>query len=117
MSRHSAAEKGAPHDCATCPTCIHDGNECCGCYDGSCCLNRTWRYGTWSGGKATVVAHGVEFTPTHVVWRDREGAVVLAERPEQVNELAQVGTLGSATRGVRPATRPISPGQPEQVTE
>lgn len=25
------------HDCATCPGCIHDGNKCCGCYDGACC--------------------------------------------------------------------------------
>lgn len=63
---------------------------------------RTWRYSRWSGAKATVVAHGIEFCPTHIVWLDRDGRVVLAERPEQVNELAEVGTLGSATRGVRP---------------
>ena len=63
----------------------------------------TWRYRTWGGKAATVVAHHVEFTGTHVVWRDSEGSVVLAERPENVNELAQVGTLGSSTRGVRPA--------------
>jgi len=62
-----------------------------------------WRYSAWSGSKATVVAATVEFTPTHVVWRDSEGSVVLAERPEQVNELAQVGTLGSSTRGTRPS--------------
>lgn len=64
--------------------------------------DRTWRYSTWGGGKATVVAATVEFTPTHVVWRDSEGSVVLAERPENVNELSQVGMLGSSTRGVRP---------------
>lgn len=63
---------------------------------------RTWRYSTWGGAKVSVVAYSVEFTPTHVVWRDPDGAVVLAERPEHVNELAQVGALGSATRGVRP---------------
>lgn len=63
----------------------------------------TWRYSTWSGSKATVVAETVEFAPHHVVWRDREGSIVLAEKVENVNELAQVGTLGSATRGVRPA--------------
>jgi hypothetical protein len=62
----------------------------------------TWRYSTWGGTKATVVASTVEFTPTHVVFRDSEGAIVLAERAENVGELAQVGTLGSATRGVRP---------------
>lgn len=49
---------------------------------------RTWRYSTWGGSKATVVAATVEFTPTHVVWRDSEGSVVLAERPENVNELS-----------------------------
>ena len=65
--------------------------------------DRTWRYSTWGGSKATVVAATVEFTPTHVVWRDSEGSVVLAERPENVSELSQVGTLGSSTRGVRPA--------------
>ena len=65
--------------------------------------DRTWRYRTWGGANATVVAYSVEFAPTHVVWRDAEGSVVLAERPENVNELAQVGTLGSATRGIRPA--------------
>lgn len=27
----------AEHDCAACPDCIHDGNKCCGCYDGACC--------------------------------------------------------------------------------
>lgn len=64
---------------------------------------RTWRYRTWSGSKCTVVARTVEFTASHVVWRDGIGGVVLAERAEQVNELAEVGTLGSATRGVRPA--------------
>lgn len=63
---------------------------------------RVWRYRSWSGANCTVVASTVEFTPTHVVFRDSEGSVVLAERPEQMNELAQVGTLGSATRGVRP---------------
>jgi hypothetical protein len=26
-----------PHTCASCPDCIHDGNRCCGCYDGACC--------------------------------------------------------------------------------
>jgi hypothetical protein len=62
----------------------------------------TWRYRTWSGSNATVVASTVEFAPEHVVWRDSEGAVVLAESNRNVNELAQVGTLGSATRGVRP---------------
>ena len=64
--------------------------------------DRTWRYATWSGAKATVIADSVEFTPAHVIWRDEEGAVVLAERVEHVNQLSQVGTLGSATRGVRP---------------
>lgn len=70
---------------------------------------RTWRYSSWGGRTATVVASTVEFTPTHVVWRDAKGSVVLAERPEQVNELAQVGTLGSSTRGTRPATAPSAP--------
>lgn len=65
-------------------------------------MSRTWRYRTWGGREATVVADSVEFAPAHVVWRDAEGAVVLAEKVENVNELAQVGTLGSATRGVRP---------------
>lgn len=64
--------------------------------------DRTWRYRTWSSKEQTVVAHSVEFAPGHVVWRDSEGAVVLAEANQNVNELAQVGTLGSATRGVRP---------------
>ena len=25
------------HDCEVCPDCLHDGNKCCGCYDGVCC--------------------------------------------------------------------------------
>ena len=25
------------HDCTTCVDCIHNGNKCCGCYDGVCC--------------------------------------------------------------------------------
>lgn len=62
-----------------------------------------WRYRTWAGREATVVAATVEFGPAHVVWRDTEGAIVLAEANQDVNELAQVGTLGSATRGVRPS--------------
>lgn len=35
-----------PHDCETCQECIHDGNKCCGCYDGACCQRSplpTWR--------------------------------------------------------------------------
>lgn len=67
--------------------------------------DQTWRYRTWGGTTATVVAATVDFAPHHVVWRDAEGAVVLAEKAEDVNELAQVGTLGSATRGVRPSER------------
>ena len=62
----------------------------------------TWRYSTWSGARATVVADRVEFHPAHVVFLDSEGSIVLAESNANVNELAQVGTLGSATRGVRP---------------
>lgn len=31
----------APHDCETCTDCLHDGHECCGCYDGSCCHKKT----------------------------------------------------------------------------
>jgi hypothetical protein len=27
-----------PHNCAECSDCIHDGNKCCGCYDGACCV-------------------------------------------------------------------------------
>ena len=65
--------------------------------------SRTWRYRTWGGSNATVVADRVEFRPGHVVFLDSEGSVVLAESNANVNELAQVGTLGSATRGVRPS--------------
>ena len=25
------------HDCESCKACLHDGNKCCGCYDGACC--------------------------------------------------------------------------------
>jgi len=28
------------HDCDTCTDCIHNGNRCCGCYDGDCCRVR-----------------------------------------------------------------------------
>lgn len=62
-----------------------------------------WRYTTRGGLAATVIASSVTFEVTHVVWRDQEGSVVLAERPENVNELVQVGTLGSSARGTRPA--------------
>ncbi len=66
---------------------------------------RTWRYRTWGGSPATVVADRVEFHPGHVAFFDSEGSIVLAESNASVNELSQVGTLGSATRGVRPAER------------
>ena len=65
--------------------------------------DRTWRYSTWSGSKATVVADRVEFHAAHVAFLDSEGSIVLAESNANVNELAQVGTLGSATRGTRPS--------------
>lgn len=25
------------HDCGSCRDCLHNGNRCCGCYDGACC--------------------------------------------------------------------------------
>lgn len=31
------AEIDRHHECATCAACLHDGHECCGCYDGACC--------------------------------------------------------------------------------
>lgn len=27
----------ASHDCESCTDCLHEGNECCGCYDRACC--------------------------------------------------------------------------------
>lgn len=63
---------------------------------------RTWRYQTWGGSVSTVVGYGIAFEATHVVWRDAAGRVILAERPENVNQLAEVGNAGSSTRGVRP---------------
>jgi hypothetical protein len=58
----------------------------------------TWRYKTWGGSICSVVGSTVEFTPAHVVWRDQEGAVVLAETVANVHQLTEVGHLGSATR-------------------
>lgn len=28
------------HDCESCEACLHDGQKCCGCYDGVCCQER-----------------------------------------------------------------------------
>lgn len=28
------------HGCSQCDDCIHNGNKCCGCYDGACCKVR-----------------------------------------------------------------------------
>ena len=52
--------------------------------------SREWAYSTWSGSRVRVTANIVEFTPTHVVWRDGEGRVVLAEEARQVNTLTEV---------------------------
>jgi len=65
---------------------------------------RTWRYRTWGGRTATVVASSVEFTAHHVVWRDSEGSVVLAEGNANVHQLSEVGHLGSATNHIEGAT-------------
>lgn len=70
--------------------------------EGSVSDLRTWRYRTWSGGNCTVVGSSIEFQPAHVVFRDKNGLVILAEKNENVKELSEIGTGGSATRGVRP---------------
>ena len=31
------ADKPKPHECDSCADCLHEGNRCCGCYDGACC--------------------------------------------------------------------------------
>ena len=36
-ARMEADRERMRHRCETCPDCIHDGNKCCGCYDGACC--------------------------------------------------------------------------------
>lgn len=63
--------------------------------------DRVWRYRTWGGQESTVVGRQIEFAPAHVVWRDQDGQVILAEKNENVNELSEIGNGGSATRGVR----------------
>lgn len=63
--------------------------------------DRVWRYRTWSGQECTVVGVFIRFESAHVVWTDREGFVILAEKVENVNELSEVGHGGSSTRGVR----------------
>ena len=30
-------EAREPHDCESCAACVHNGQKCCGCYDGVCC--------------------------------------------------------------------------------
>lgn len=60
-----------------------------------------WRYTTWAGNKATVVADSIEFTAAFVIWRDRDGRVVLAEEVRNVGRLVDVAALGSTTRGTR----------------
>lgn len=37
MTAAQGAELSGGHSCTTCADCIHDGNRCCGCYDGACC--------------------------------------------------------------------------------
>lgn len=47
-------------------------------------------YHRWSGAKHTVRGvSSVEFGPAHVVFRDENRQVILAERAEHVNELQQ----------------------------
>lgn len=65
---------------------------------------RTWRYRTWGARTASVVASSVEFTAHHVVWRDSDGSVVLAEANTNVHRLSEVGHLGSATNHIEEAT-------------
>jgi len=62
--------------------------------------SRTWRYQAWGGQTRTVTAHAIEFTPTHVVWRDGHGAVVFADRPESINRLSQDGADGHASNAI-----------------
>lgn len=46
LARHPAPEPA--HDCESCADCVHDGNRCCGCYDGSCCKKiATQEPGSW----------------------------------------------------------------------
>lgn len=33
----STTGQTSEHDCSTCTDCLHDGQRCCGCYDGACC--------------------------------------------------------------------------------
>lgn len=67
--------------------------------DAAIAEDRSWAYRTFSGGRQTVTARYIAFGPAHVVWRDGEGRIVLAEANSNVHELTEVGHAGAATRG------------------
>jgi hypothetical protein len=50
---------------------------------------RTFTYTRFMGDRRTVTADRVEFGPAHVVFRMRNGRVVIAEQVRQVNELEE----------------------------
>lgn len=57
-----------------------------------------WTYRTWSAARLRVEAASMTFEPGHVAWWDSEGALVFAERNENVAGLRQEnahGTVGN----------------------
>lgn len=62
----------------------------------------TYRYSTPMGSAATVRAASIEFGPAHVVFRDLDGRVVLAEQVANVSKLTNDAAEGDATRRPRP---------------
>lgn len=52
--------------------------------------DKTFFYKRWSGAYQTVhEVASVEFGASHVVFRNDDGQIILAERVEQVNQLAE----------------------------
>lgn len=60
---------------------------------------REFAYSTWSHGLVLVTAHTVEFTPTHVVFRDEKAAIIAAIAASAVLRLVENGAAGSSSLG------------------
>lgn len=67
-------------------------------------MQRTFRYVTAFGKVAVVVASKIYFEPAHVVFRDDQGAIVLAEENANVRLLAEDDVAGSSARRPPPST-------------
>jgi hypothetical protein len=76
-------EPPSEHECETCPDCLHDGNRCCGCYDGACCKAEPPSVDAETLAEVDVneladALMGVTFSPSRIETEDRIAEAILA---------------------------------------